>query len=859
MQNPPPREMSPSPAMRDRSRTIKAQSMPVVPSVIGLYTNQNQPRQGQQPSPTTSSSSHQSRRSPPPPASQVSGPASKLSSPSHTYPNARDHSPEHMTPPPTRAHSQSNVHQAISQPPHHQHSHGQPNVHAHTQIGYPRPLNRVPPPQFLTSFNTMGENWEELMAEIERADMQQTRALAQQLPNPAGTSGVAYAGGAASAGVVVAERARANDRTSPSSGGSTRRRQTRTDRDQQNATESPVNRDRQPQAQMVAPSFQSQPNPSNHTPEPRDSPYHAPVGTPGEYPSYKRDSYPSHPRIPTPPMLRRASNATNPEYLSTPTTPPATAKVSNRSPPLQAIHTRTPDRSLPVQEEPEEDVTVAARKDSRDRDREQWTNNAHADHIHEEQDLHEHEREHSPVPSSDVHPEGNLKRYESGRGGSGRDSRAGHRDDDDETLIEHDSDERRPHSREVDEEEGYTPRSPLVTLPEGQPRFFAPETVRQPTRPKNRSGTTDQLGLRGIDATTFEQNATIPKSGSLTARSNDIDQQRRQLQQQPMQQHRYNGGHASEPHPPGYTQSQSQSQSRLSQLDELQSFFDDPASAYIHHYLQSPRPNAPIPPTPHSQTAAPSPSPLISGMQSEAGLPPFSPVQPVGSPYPFPFSHVRRSNPYSGPQHRQGPSSNYDPNHPSVIQEQLALQWQMYAVNNNRAPMSESTFSPSTTPFQGAGYNPWAFLHTTRALGGRQPDRTTSLQSSPSHEPIQLPLPPVRGRGLKRRDRSTNLRPQPADRKAPPRVESTQPRETSPEPSSSGEETAGEERYEVPEEGNWVNGIVRDDSGDWIDEEDEGDEEDLLELEYHPSYVSNVEKRRRRWETRWESLVQAVS
>jgi hypothetical protein len=90
-------------------------------------------------------------------------------------------------------------------------------------------------------------------------------------------------------------------------------------------------------------------------------------------------------------------------------------------------------------------------------------------------------------------------------------------------------------------------------------------------------------------------------------------------------------------------------------------------------------------------------------------------------------------------------------------------------------------------------------------------------------------------------------------------VESTQPRETSPEPSSSGEETAGEERYEVPEEGNWVNGIVRDDSGDWIDEEDEGDEEDLLELEYHPSYVSNVEKRRRRWETRWESLVQAVS
>jgi hypothetical protein len=96
----------------------------------------------------------------------------------------------------------------------------------------------------------------------------------------------------------------------------------------------------------------------------------------------------------------------------------------------------------------------------------------------------------------------------------------------------------------------------------------------------------------------------------------------------------------------------------------------------------------------------------------------------------------------------------------------------------------------------------------------------------------------------------------------PPRVESTQPRETTPELSSSGEETstAGgpEERFRVPEEGNWVNGASADDSGDWVDEDDE-EEEDLLDLEYHPSYVSNVEKRRRRWETRWEALIQAVS
>jgi hypothetical protein len=96
----------------------------------------------------------------------------------------------------------------------------------------------------------------------------------------------------------------------------------------------------------------------------------------------------------------------------------------------------------------------------------------------------------------------------------------------------------------------------------------------------------------------------------------------------------------------------------------------------------------------------------------------------------------------------------------------------------------------------------------------------------------------------------------------PPRVESTQPRETTPELSSSGEETstAGEVRFEVPEEGNWVNGLRRqeeeDDGADWVDE-DEEEEDDLLDLEYHPSYVSNVEKRRRRWETRWEALIQA--
>ncbi|GLB45931.1 putative thyroid hormone receptor binding [Lyophyllum shimeji] len=86
-----------------------------------------------------------------------------------------------------------------------------------------------------------------------------------------------------------------------------------------------------------------------------------------------------------------------------------------------------------------------------------------------------------------------------------------------------------------------------------------------------------------------------------------------------------------------------------------------------------------------------------------------------------------------------------------------------------------------------------------------------------------------------------------SSRKPPPRVESTQPRETSPEPSSSGEETAGEERFVPPadaEEGSWANGGANvpvvvvgaaDENDEWIDEED--DDDDLLELEYHPNYA----------------------
>jgi len=605
---------------------------------------------------------------------------------------------------------------------------------------------------------------------------------------------------------------------------------------------------------------QGQQSQNDQVEDPRGSPqYHTPLSTPNEHPSsaggggytqqpqqYRRDSYQ------TPPASRKFSPDVIPAVVRA--TPPGSMKV------------RTPerDRSLPVQEEPEDgDMGVGMGMGER------W--------VEEDESEHRHGRAHG--------------RRHGGHGGrvhGGRDSRAGHRedDDDDETLIEQDSEDQNQRMRVVDrnrdedeeEMEGYTPRSPPTNLPDEELHHGVIYGGGGGRQKHHRAGSTDQLGLRGIDPEMFVGGM----EGGNTGKGKDdvgvemLDEPRHYVQEPQAHHHllHHHQQQQQQQQPPQYSNINQQPIPSSDQYpnygrlhppqlphphpEDLQSFFDDPASAFIQAYLSSPRPMAPIPPTPHSQTqtAAPSPSPLLSSVQP-------SPAPPVGSPYPYPFTHVRRSRAYAASP-TVAASSSYDPNHPSVIQEQLALQMQMYALNNH-APVSESNFSPASTPYPGSGYNPWTFLQASRAFGGRRVELPHSMQSSPSHEPLALPtMPNIRGRGLKKRERSANLRGGDQDkllrqtnRVPPPRVESTQPRETTPELSSSGEETstAGEERFQVPEEGNWVNGMVEDDGGDWVDEEDE--EDDLLDLECHPTYVSNVEKRRRRWETRWEALLQA--
>ena len=140
----------------------------------------------------------------------------------------------------------------------------------------------------------------------------------------------------------------------------------------------------------------------------------------------------------------------------------------------------------------------------------------------------------------------------------------------------------------------------------------------------------------------------------------------------------------------------------------------------------------------------------------------------------------------------------------------------------------------------------------------RNPHDTASITSSPSHHPVPLPIPPQFS--SRRKDKALHSKIQAYSRKPPPRVDSTQPRETSPELSSPGEETTGDDRVnptpdtsasntgneeavtiavEVPIENADAN-----DGGEGADD----DYDDVIDLEYHPSFVRNVSKRRRKWE-----------
>ena len=303
----------------------------------------------------------------------------------------------------------------------------------------------------------------------------------------------------------------------------------------------------------------------------------------------------------------------------------------------------------------------------------------------------------------------------------------------------------------------------------------------------------------------------------------------------------------------------------------------DPIAASYRSFPHSPtsphsRSGAPTPPTPHNHATAssPSPSPLILGMgraNSTKVLQPSSLVPRVDSPYPYTFGHIPPSS-FAGPSNKTSRLSQMDPN---VIRNQRVSQLQADELNNG-GMVSDSTLTPSLTPLPGLQYNPSALLHMSKALTGRHDgiaDSQTSTRSSPSHEPV--PLPPFSGgyRGRPRRERSRDLRRQSKTR-PPRRIESTEPRDTSPE-LLSGEEAPGESRegvrhHSAHRPARWDESADDEDNadaddGEWIDEDVgvEGAADDLLQLEFDPDYINDPKKRRRSWELRWEALLRDVS
>ncbi|KAH8105441.1 hypothetical protein BXZ70DRAFT_887164 [Cristinia sonorae] len=844
-----PREASPSPSFRERQRVLKTHSMPIVPSVSQVL-NASQ----QQPSPTAT---NPSRRTPPP-TSRISPVTGKLASGPHSSTGVRDHSPERLNSPPpplVHAHSQPILPQQFVSSM----QQTQPNVLAH----HPRPINRGQPPSFLSQYTSAEEKWqitEELMADFERAEQQ------GQL---SGMSGVAYAGGAVSTLVhaqhnisttardPAVERVRATDRSSPKDSDNNAKRQITKDREPQNSRESPKTRERsQTTSSAVAPRVEQEVV-SQERPDYRASPpYQTPLTTPNErsagYSQYIPDSYQSASNPPN-----RKPVPTIVDSNTSRTSPPSHTIAPGQSPSTQTTNPRPPARSLPVQEEPEEDVVA-----------------------HDDTNGDVEYREHrSPKHSPDIYVDAHSPRYDTHRAHRNGSHLSGEEGDATGLNEGLDGSGQQEKSGE-DDDSGFTPRSPSTTLPE-RPRdspysgtngaygtstsqfshTVAADNEQKTVRAKHRSAHSDHMNMRSFDPTLFEQSTV----GALRSPSHDSQEQQQPSQpsqtsprnEQPPQQSHYGTN--------GYT-NHSAAQNTFATppppapiASPLETLFEDPTSSYLRsYYVQAgSRPRAPIPPTPQSNTAAPSPSPALSAIQGG-----HEPRQ-MGSPYPYPFTHIRRNAPLTVPT---APSSSFDQNNPALIREQLALQMQIYALNNGLAAPSDSTFSPSSTPFPGPGYNPWGLMYQMQRPG----DASMSIRSSPSHEPIPMPsLPPIRGHGLRRRGDNGDLRAQNGSGarrrvKPPPRVESTQPRDTSPEPSS-GEETAGEDQFVnqyVSNDTAWVDradtakGEAEEDEGEWVDENDDG-EEDLLQMEYHPSYVSKLEKRKRRFDTRWDALVQA--
>ncbi|KAM6491785.1 hypothetical protein JOM56_012825 [Amanita muscaria] len=120
---------------------------------------------------------------------------------------------------------------------------------------------------------------------------------------------------------------------------------------------------------------------------------------------------------------------------------------------------------------------------------------------------------------------------------------------------------------------------------------------------------------------------------------------------------------------------------------------------------------------------------LHDDYRNNGNMPPFSSIAPVGSPFPFSYTHVRRQVHFP---HLATPTPLLALTVLVVAGEEVQVQavlkyhistkaFSANTLNNANflhwGAMSESTFSPASTPFQGA-FMTWVYLHTHfRAVG----------------------------------------------------------------------------------------------------------------------------------------------
>jgi len=721
-------------------------------------------------------------------------------------------------------------------PPGPQQSISQPNIHPHYARQAPRATAPTYPVTKFQDLDTPFQMTPELLADIDRAHQLQAQSQSSQSNSyssaPRGESPSSLKG-------ANPDRVRPPaDRASPTNLDPAQRMR----RDQTVARESPNNRDRQ----SASPTFTPYPKQS-HTPEaatPPNQQPQPPTVLPSEpHPASYLAQYNARE---SPPVVRRPT--INEGRLN--------PSMAGQTALGQAIPTRNPDRSLPVQEEDE-----VSSKNAISPPPSNWNDKPNEPAY----------RSPSPKPSSDLGPESNNQRFENN---PPPDNQPKLRDEE-KASTHHDEPHAQYVERDSTEEEGsYTPRSPTAGLPDDHEIYYAGQNIpiRVPVpvsvRGKMRNGSTEHL-MRGLESALMETSTTTAPPQQ--SQPSERPPQYPELRQPPAQRnHNHFAGY---PNSDDYAYAHDFQHMKFTEPqvypDDFHSYGEESTSAYIHpyyHQQQNPRPDAPEPPTPHTQTAAPSPSPQLSGLNN--GIPkelPYRPLRAAGSPYPYPFNHMRRN------RQMQTPGQRFYKNgiDQSGLQDQIARQWQVFA-QNNQGNITDSTLSPTASPFQGELFDHWAYLHTNRMMRGGTMFDNASIHSSPSHQPIALPVPP--NFSTKKKDRSLHQKRQSYSRKPPPRVQSTQPRETSPELSSSGEETAGDERLnsgvEPPSSGETpvhpapsTTDVATelDDNGDWVDEDEDDDYEDLIDLEYHPAFVKNISKRRRKWEVGWENLIQAVS